>query len=388
MKMAIKTNIFFFFGIITLIFFEIANVYFIMPFPGSQQINSIQLAYFLYHWRWVFRIVLGLIALLGIPSVFASPRKLIWPLLTIVLWIAVTWLFNFKMTAEKMFREPNQLIMKMANENTVDTNRIVLGIEINGEAAAFPLQFVAYHHRVLYQLGGKNIWATYCSVCRTGRVFEPVVEGKQEQFRLVGMDHFNAMFEDKTTGSWWRQVNGECIAGKNKGNFLPEIKFAQMSLGQWIKLHPETKIMQPDPVFMDEYEKLQLYESGEMQGSLERRDTASWEDKSWVVGILVNGTAKAYDWNELVKQRYIRDSLFLTPLVVCIGNDNSSFSAFSIPFGASVSMKKDSLIINGIAFNLEGKSHSDTLSRLPHYQEYWHSWKTFHPKTKIYKNEN
>jgi len=35
--------------------FEIANVYFILPMPGSQQMNSIDLAYFLYRCRWAFQ---------------------------------------------------------------------------------------------------------------------------------------------------------------------------------------------------------------------------------------------------------------------------------------------------------------------------------------------
>jgi hypothetical protein len=43
----------FWFGLIGLLLFEIANVYFIMPMPGSQQMNSIDLAYFLYKWRWI-----------------------------------------------------------------------------------------------------------------------------------------------------------------------------------------------------------------------------------------------------------------------------------------------------------------------------------------------
>ena len=38
-------------GVIGLIVFEIANVYFIMPMPGSQQMNSIGAAYFFYKWR-------------------------------------------------------------------------------------------------------------------------------------------------------------------------------------------------------------------------------------------------------------------------------------------------------------------------------------------------
>ncbi len=45
----------FWIGLIGLLLFEIANVYFIMPMPGSQQMNSIDLAYFLYKWRWAFQ---------------------------------------------------------------------------------------------------------------------------------------------------------------------------------------------------------------------------------------------------------------------------------------------------------------------------------------------
>ena len=53
-------------GLIGLFLFEIANVYFIMPMPGSQRINSIDITYFLYKWRWIFSIVFGLMIVAGI----------------------------------------------------------------------------------------------------------------------------------------------------------------------------------------------------------------------------------------------------------------------------------------------------------------------------------
>src|SRR5205814_3665155 len=57
------------------------------------------------------------------------------------------------------------------------------------------------------------VMVSFCTVCRTGRVFDPVVDGRIERFRLVGMDHFNAMFEDVRTRSWWRQATGEAMVG-------------------------------------------------------------------------------------------------------------------------------------------------------------------------------
>ena len=65
----------FYFGILGFILFEIANVYFIMPMPGSQKMNSIDLAYFLYQWKWLFRIVFGLMIITGLKAVFKSDKK-------------------------------------------------------------------------------------------------------------------------------------------------------------------------------------------------------------------------------------------------------------------------------------------------------------------------
>ncbi|MEZ4848709.1 MAG: hypothetical protein R3B93_08845 [Bacteroidia bacterium] len=62
-----------------------------------------------------------------------------------------------------------------------------------------------YHHQVLDTIGGKHIMDLPVRLSYR-KDFEPVVNGKPEIFRLVGMDHFNAMFEDQTTKSWWRQV--------------------------------------------------------------------------------------------------------------------------------------------------------------------------------------
>src|SRR5204863_510694 len=159
--------------------------------------------------------------------------------------------FNFEMTAEEMFKEPRTLAFKDSAGNGVDKAAVVIGVEHNGEAKAYPIRYIAYHHQVRDTVGGKAVLVTYCSVCRTGRVFEPVVAGKAETFRLVGMDHFNAMFEDSTTRSWWRQSTGEAVAGSLKGNSLPEVESAQVTLEQWFAMHPKGVVMQPDAEFLE-----------------------------------------------------------------------------------------------------------------------------------------
>ena len=53
-------------------------MYFIMPLPYSQRARSIDVAYFLYSWRWAFRAVAGALMLAGVSSAWraAGWRKL------------------------------------------------------------------------------------------------------------------------------------------------------------------------------------------------------------------------------------------------------------------------------------------------------------------------
>ncbi len=374
----------FYLGILFLIVFEIANVYFIMPMPGSQRMESLDIAYFLYSWRWMFRILFFLMILAGVNHAFSVSKWLTSGAILLVSGVAFA--CNFIMAADSMFKQPGSVVFKNASENKVEISRLILGISLNGESKAYPIQFLGYHHQVRDSIAGKAIMVTYCTVCRTGRVFEPLVDGKAEEFRLVGMDHFNAMFEDKSSGSWWRQVSGKAVAGPLKGKSLPEIASLQTTLEKWIELYPNTQIMQGDQKFKSKYEGMSNYESGKSKSKLTLRDPASWEDKSWVVGLEVGSESKAYDWNHLQKERIIHDELSGKPVVIVLSEDNTSFIALErLDKEQHFQLKNDTLISAKNRYSFLGISQDSSqsnLNRLNAYQEYWHSWQIFHPLTK------
>jgi len=291
---------------------------------------------------------------------------------------------NFKMAADAMFKQPHQLLLANATQNKVDSNRLVIGVSINGEAKAYPIQFMGYHHHIQDTVGGKPILVTYCTVCRTGRVFEPIVNGKRETFRLVGMDHFNAMLEDATTKSWWRQVTGEAIAGKLKGQQLPEVYSTQTSLREWLRLNPHSLIMQADSSFMESYSKTTKYEDGTSRDELTGTDSLSWKRKSWVIGVKVGDARKAYDWIQLKSSRLIHDKIENTPILVVISDDTKGFFAFERPTDkAEFTIANDVIAFDNHHFRIDGKGidTSYSLKPLKAYQEFWHSWSTFNPAT-------
>jgi hypothetical protein len=376
----------FYVGAVLLLLFEVANVYFIMPMPGSQRMRSIDVAYFLYRWRWEFRLVFGALIVAGLLPAWHAPGRRRWIApASLVVVAAIIYVTNFVMAADRMFLPPTDLTMQPAARNKVETARLVVGVELNGEARAYPLEYIGYHHQVRDTVGGTPVLVSYCTVCRTGRVFSPTVNGRPEIFRLVGMDHYNAMFEDATTGSWWRQANGEAIVGPKTGTFLREIPSVQVTLREWLALHPASLVMQADSTFKGEYAKDYAFENGTSRKKLTGTDTVSWHDKAWVVGLTVNRVSKAFDWNRLRRERVVNDEVGGHPIVLALAADTASFFAFERPDSSThFALRGDSLVAPGRAYALTGRGKSDALRPLFASQEFWHSWREFHPGTKTY----
>jgi hypothetical protein len=71
-------------------------------------------------------------------------------------WLARTNIF------EKMFAPlPSPRYARAAEASWVKDSDLVLGVERNGEAVAYPVRQVAYHHVVMDEVGGVPIAATY-----------------------------------------------------------------------------------------------------------------------------------------------------------------------------------------------------------------------------------
>lgn len=387
-------------GLLLLFAAEILRVYFIMPFPGSQEKDTINLAYWLHrNINWLR--VVGLL-MIAIPAAPIFKRRATFTKTSLVVFLAlyaiVFYLFNFRFQADKMFFQPTNLLLAGSNENKIDLDKLVIGVTINGESKAYPIQLVGYHHQVRDSIGGKAVMVTYCTVCRTGRVFSPEVNGYNENFRLVGMDHFNAMFEDGSTGSWWQQATGEAIAGPLKGKKLFEFPSHQMTLRAWLQQNPQSMVMQPDQHFTKEYEDLALYDNGTIESNLEGRDPASWQKKSWVIGVRHDTVAKAFDWNNLQKKQFIEDSLPQLPLLLVLGTDSASYFVWNrqvngkcLHFSNKPGTSTLTDLNTGSTWTpegvcIDGPLEGQQLRPVQSYQEFWHSWQQFQPQTVRYED--
>ncbi|MEO7049049.1 MAG: DUF3179 domain-containing (seleno)protein, partial [Ferruginibacter sp.] len=129
--------------------------------------------------------------------------------------------------------------------------------------------------------------------------------------------------------------------------------------------------------------------------SLEKRDSASWKPKSWVIGVMHNASSKAYDWNKLMKTKVINDSIEGLRLVIILENDTASFHVYDRHVnGTTLNFQKannDMLtdentnsIWNMDGLCIDGLLKGNILKPVQSYQEFWHSWSTFHSNTMKY----
>lgn len=115
-------------GILVLFGSEIASIYYIMPFPGSQREESIDLAYFLVTHIHYFRIAgLLILAYPVISFVFSgtTTQRVMLIALTL-LYLMVFYQVNYRMRADAMFKQPRNITFLNDEQNKVDKKKLVL----------------------------------------------------------------------------------------------------------------------------------------------------------------------------------------------------------------------------------------------------------------------
>jgi len=389
----------FWIGILLLVIPGLVHAYLLMPFPGSQELNAITVCYYLEKIVWPLRIVGAVLLVWYLFKYYAlnSTKGKIIKGLVLVLCLGSFYITDFAYKAETMFEEPQVIKFADAITNKVPESMVVIGVVNNGVAKAYPVVYLGYHHKVQDNVGNLPVLVTYCTMCRTGRVYSPIINGARQNFRLVGARHYNAIIEDQGSKTWWYQATGNAAVGKLKGEHLQELPYEQATLSAWLSRHPGSLILQPDKNYLSDYRDLKNYDrlqSIDKDSTLKNKD--SLIRRSWMVGVIVNGQAKAYDWRHLEKRHLLNDKINNTPLVVSIEQDSLSYHAFkSTVNGKELHFKLDSLgtltdLETSSVWDWDGLSTSGTLkgnrlNKIQAYQEYWHSWKHFHPGTLFWK---
>jgi hypothetical protein len=230
-------------------------------------------------------------------------------------------------------------------------------------------------------------------------VWESTVDGQKLTFHLAGINNQNFIMRDEETGSWWQQISGEALFGPLKGKRLTHVHDDQLTFEKWKAEKPNGLVLRPDEKFAESYASANWEERMQKTPVV---TAASPDDplppRELIVGIELNGS-KAYPFSVLQKQSPIVDVLNGTPIIIVLGDDKKSVRAFEqIIDSKTVELfqKPDSPQLTlvdpqtGSEFDFSGKAISGPLAgkqlkQIDILLDYWFDWKTYHPKTLIYR---
>jgi hypothetical protein len=120
----------------------------------------------------------------------------------------------------------------------------VLGVELGGEARAYPLAVLEWHEVVNDTLGGVPIAVTHSALCGTALVFDRRLDGRPRRFGVSGLWHqSDLLMFDRESESLWSQITGIAISGPARGRRLRLLRSRIESWEAWRKRHPDTRVL-------------------------------------------------------------------------------------------------------------------------------------------------
>jgi len=373
-------------GLVVLLVPTLVRHFLLWPFPGSQELDSLPLLYAMGQWLPMAQIIGSLLLVAGIFRRWRSApgrRSALWIGASVVLPVALFVIMG-RTTASAVFAP--QLAPRFAQGTSLELppETLVMGLRLGDEARAYPLRLLAYHHQVRDKLAGEPLLVTYCSMCRTGKIFRPVVDGQPLEFEVVGAVRYNSVYRDQQTGSFWYQANGRAVAGPLAGKTLPELRSDLTTLEQWLALYPESKVLQPDPQHAEGYTSFGFDEYDEKRNDIEK--DAEWQ---WVVGVVHGAEARGYAWSWLAGERLLQDELGDLPLAIHLLADEVSHRVWDRRLGGRVldlrlDEENDQLVdeVSGSSFGFDGVARGgelagESLLPIPSTVEFRHSFERF-----------
>ncbi|HXH20398.1 MAG TPA: DUF3179 domain-containing protein [Dehalococcoidia bacterium] len=271
----------------------------------------------------------------------------------------------------------------------------VIGVEINGDARAYPRRIIDWHEMVNDTVGGVPVSLAYCTLCGSAILYDGRAGGTVYRFGTSGMLYrSNKLMYDRNTRTLWEQYTGEPVWGPLAGSgikldFLPVV---HTTYEGWLRDHPDTKVLDINTGFRRDYGPGVAYAdywaSGDLIFPAPDRDPALLR-KDWVYAVRLHGEAVAYPIALLAERSVIHDTIGPTAVVVIATEDRSGGRAYESN-GRRFRLEAPDLLRagDGSAWRItEAALVSDDgseLRRLPGHNSFWFAVTNHAPRWRLY----
>lgn len=141
---------------------------------------------------------------------------------------------------------------------------IVFGVELDGEARAYPKRILAWHELATDRLAGRDLTIVYCTLCGTVIPYESRIAGRLFTFGTSGLLYrSNKLMFDEETHSLWSAIDGTPAVGAlvGSGLRLSSVPVVTTTWKDWKSTHPATTVLSLDTGFERDYSEGAAYRS-------------------------------------------------------------------------------------------------------------------------------
>lgn len=264
---------------------------------------------------------------------------------------------------------------------------LVFGVEINGDARAYPLRIMGWHEMFNETIGGVPVALAYCTLCGAGILFETRVEGRDAPF-VFGSSGFlyrsNKLMFDRETDSLWNQFTGEPVVGPLVGSGI-RLKIRPVTITSWARWRarqPETRVLSLNTGYSRDYGSGVVYRDYFASPNLmfpALVDQTRLKQKDYVFGIRTFGAAKAWPVAAFGEGRVINDRVGQQEVVLIGDARTRSVRAYARE-GRSFEAGVDRGRLSGPGglWRLEEEAlvgpDGTRLPRVPGHVAYWFAW--------------
>lgn len=238
----------------------------------------------------------------------------------------------------------------------------VLGVEIGGEARAYPIAVLNWHEVVNDSIGRQSFVVSYCPLCGSGVVFASNAGEGRLVFGVSGLLYnSDVLLFDRNTESLWSQLMGMAVTGKLKGTRLPQLPVLHTTWEHWRSEHPRSLVMSRDTGFDRDYRRspyLGYEKSRRLYFRVSNKAPKTLHPKALVLGVDLNAGVKAYPYENLQRQGLARfEDMIGERKVLVVWNEAAGSAYVTDPDGTI----------------------------LPATTAYWFAWYAFHPDTQLFE---
>ena len=140
----------------------------------------------------------------------------------------------------------NPKMIPAGEADYLQDSNIVFGVEINGDARAYPKRILAWHEMVKDVVGGQSVNGVYCTLCGAMILYRTTIKGVHYELGTSGfLYRSNKLMYDHTTKSLWSALTGSPVVGSLVGHGLEleRLYVVTTTWGEWRRRHPKSTVL-------------------------------------------------------------------------------------------------------------------------------------------------